>query len=73
MFLVIRLESEVNATHKGACGRIRTEVVTRSESSSCKVYVISVITGEGVKVLCRHVKTDIGYIFAEPAVREVIA
>lgn len=62
----------MNATHESTCSRIRTEVVSRGESPACIVYIITVITGECVEILCRHVETYIGYIFAEPFVGEVV-
>ena len=63
----------MNATHEGTCGRIRTEVISRCEGTSCIVHIVTFVAGKGVQVLCRHVETYIRYVFAKPFVGEVVA
>ena len=63
----------MNTTHESTCSRIRTEIVSRSESSSCIIHIVTMIAGKCVEILCRYVETYIGYIFVEPLIREVVA
>ena len=63
----------MNATHERTGAWVRTEVVAWSEYTACIVYVVTLVTCEGVEILARHIDAETRDDTLEPLVGEVIS